>query len=314
VTITLTAIVTTIHATLDRFVERQKELERQREAERRQEVEREMFEQQANAKTPADAAHARRLEHASEEARAAIEPSLIEVWGEIETIGKDEFKLSGDGAAWRELSALEMWLMQAREAALQSSADAEWLGFTVDQARAIVDRLRLRRTRDLITALRRVYEEGTPELRITFQDNAEALITADDPAAQEFLDKLARDRLERMDGSPGIMQAQTEREALARTLLDAYRQTRRAVSLLGSDTLTRRSYLGNVLKGIQIECHSMDRDRATLIFSRRTFGGSWFGGKGAPVEPVPAPIDVAADLVRAGGQVPGIIYRGGPGR
>lgn len=313
-TITLSSLVTTIHSALDRFVERQQELERGLEAERQQEVERELLELQANVETPAVSAHIGRMARAADEARTAIEPSLLEVWGAIEALSKDEFRLSAEGAAWRELAALETWLIQARQAADQSSANAAWLGFSVDQARAIVDRLRRRRTPDLIAALRRVYDDGTPELRCTFQDNATALIPAPDPAAQEFLEQLAHDRLERLDSSPGILQIQSEREALARTLLEAYRQTRRAVSLLGSDTLTRRSYLGNVLKGIQIECRNLDRDHATLIFSRRTFGGSWFGGKGAPVQPVPAPIRVPAGLVRDGGQAPGIIYWGGLGR
>ena len=313
VTITLSAQVTTIHATLDRFVERQKELERELEAERRQEVERELLEIQANVETPAVSAHLRRMARAADEARSAIEPSLLEVWGEIETLSKDEFQLSVEGASWRELTALETWLLQSRQAAVQSSANAAWLGFTVDQARAVVDRLRRRRTPDLIAALRRVYDDGTPELRFTFQDNASALFAADDLMAQEFIEQLAHDRLERLDRSPGILQIQSEREMLARTLLEAYRQTRRAVSLLGSDTLTRRSYLGNVLKGIQIECRNLDGERAKLIFSRRTFGGSWFGGKGAPVQPVPAPISVPAEWVRGGGQVPGIIYWGGLG-
>lgn len=311
VTFALSALVTTIHAELDRFVERQRELERELELDRREEVEREM--QHADAEPPAVTAHMRRVAQAAEESRHAIEPSLVEVWGEIETLRKDEFQLSAEGAAWRELIALETWLVQSRQASVESSADAAWLGFNVDQARTIVNRLRLRRTRDLIAALRRVYENGPLELRCTFQDNASALISDDDPAAQEFLDQLARDRLERTDNSPGILQIQSEREELARTLLEAYRQTRRAVSLLGTDTLTRRSYLGNVLKGVQIECRNLDRERASLIFSRRTFGGSWFGGKGAPVQPVPAPISVPAEWVRGGGQVPGIIYWGGSG-
>lgn len=311
VTITLSAMVAAIHAALDRFIARQTELERMLETTRREEIEREI--QDADVEPPAVIAHMRRVADIAEEARYAIEPSLIEVWGPIEPLGKDESRLNDEGAAWRELKALEAWLTQTRQAVQQSSADAAWLGFNVEQARAIVNRLRRRRTRDLISALRQVYERGTPELRCTFQDNAAALITPDDAAAREFLEQLARDRMERLDRSPGLLQVQAERERLARTLLEAYRQTRRAVSLLGSDTLTRHSYLGNVLKGIQIECRNLDGERATLIFSRRTFGGSWFGGKGTPVQPIPAPISVPAEWVRGAGHVPGIVYWAGSG-
>ena len=235
---------------------------------RREEVEREMH--HADVEPPAVTAHMRLLAKAVEEARHAIEPSLVEVWGKVRTLRKDKFRLSGEGAAWRELIALETWLVQTRQASVESSADAAWLGFNVEQARTIVSRLRLRRTPDLIAALRRVYETGTLELRCTFQDNASALITDDDPAAREFLDQLAHDRLERTDNSPGNLQIQSEREELAHTLLDAYRQTRRAVSLLGTDTLTRRSYLGNVLKGVQIECRRRDGCRRVACFTSRT--------------------------------------------
>lgn len=304
----LSARTEAIRTALDRFIARQRELERALALERRDEIERDL--PQLEAEPPALAAHARRVAQAADEARDRLEPLLVEVWGGIETLRKDEFRLSADGLAWREMAGLEAWLAQAHQTAAQSSLDAAWLGFGVEQARVIVERLRRRRPRDLIAVLQRAYESGTPELRFTFQDHAAALITSDEPAAQAFRSQLARDRQQRVDHSPAILQVESEREALAHMLLDAYRQTRRAVSLLGTDTLHRHTYLGNVLKGVQIECRYLDGDRVALIFSRRSFGGSWFGGKGAPVQPVPIAISVPADWVRT--REPGIVYWSGP--
>lgn len=257
-----------------------------------------------------DRERAATLAQLTDRARDALEPPLMAIWGRLETVKREEYTLSAEGQAWQELMSLEGLLAEARAALEQSSLHAAWLGFSVDQARALIERLRRRsgKAEEPIRDILRLYEEGSPELRYTFQDHGPALIRGDSPEAIAFLQRLAHERSARLDRHPAIQEAEHERQTLAHTLLDAYRQTRRAVNLLADDTITRRSYLANVIRGILIECYFLENDKVAVTFARRAFGLSWFHGKGAPVQPVPAPIVIEGSALRGPGYIPGITY------